>query len=62
MLWMQRLCVTYCNNCEWGLMDQVLDFDTKSLSRPIEIAWCGEDAICLQWRNTGIVMVRPIVV
>lgn len=37
----------------------LLDFDTKSLSRPIEIAWCGEDAICLQWRNTGIVMVGP---
>ena len=36
----------------------MLDFDTKSLSRPIEIAWCGDDSICLQWRNTGIVMVR----
>ncbi len=38
---------------------QVLDFDTKSISRPIEIAWCGEDAVVMQWRNTGIVMVGP---
>eukprot|EP01034_Spumella_vulgaris_P022472 gene22472-28600_t len=38
---------------------KVLDFDTKSISRPIEIAWCGEDAVVMQWRNTGIVMVGP---
>jgi hypothetical protein len=38
---------------------QVLDFDAKSVSRPIEIAWCGEDAVVMQWRNTGIVMVGP---
>jgi len=38
---------------------KVLDFDTKSMSRPMEIAWCGEDAVVLLWRNTGIVMVGP---
>lgn len=38
---------------------QVLDFDTKSISRPMEIAWCGEDAVVLLWKNTGIVMVGP---
>jgi hypothetical protein len=38
---------------------KVLDFDAKSVSRPIEIAWCGEDAVVMQWRNTGIVMVGP---
>lgn len=37
----------------------MLDFDAKSVSRPIEIAWCGEDAVVMQWRNTGIVMVGP---
>jgi hypothetical protein len=34
----------------------VLDFDAKSVSGPIEIAWCGEDAVVLQWRNTGVYM------
>ena len=29
------------------------------MSRPMEIAWCGEDAVVLLWRNTGIVMVGP---
>lgn len=38
---------------------KVLDFDTKSLSKPMDIAWCGEDAVVLLWRNTGIVMVGP---
>lgn len=38
---------------------KVLDFETKSISRPIEIAWCGEDSVVMQWRNTGIVMVGP---
>ena len=38
---------------------KVLDFDTKSMSRPMDIAWCGEDAVVLLWRNTGIVMVGP---
>ena len=38
---------------------KVLDFDTKSLSRPKEVSWCGEDAVLLVWKNTGIVMVGP---
>jgi hypothetical protein len=38
---------------------KVLDFDTKSQYRPMDIAWCGEDAVVLLWRNTGIVMVGP---
>ena len=38
---------------------KVLDFDTKSLSRPKEVAWCGEDAVLLVWKNTGIIMVGP---
>ena len=38
---------------------KVLDFDTKSMSRPLDIAWCGDDAVVLLWRNTGIVMVGP---
>lgn len=38
---------------------KVLDFDTKSMSRPLEITWCGEDAVVLLWRNTGVVMVGP---
>jgi vacuolar protein sorting-associated protein 16 len=38
---------------------KVLDFDTKSTTRPMEITWCGEDAVVLVWRNTGLVMVGP---
>lgn len=29
------------------------------MARPMEIAWCGEDAVALLWKNTGIVMVGP---
>ena len=39
--------------------NKVLDFNTKSMSRPMEIAWCGDDAVVLQWKNTGIIMVGP---
>jgi vacuolar protein sorting-associated protein 16 len=38
---------------------KVLDFDTKSISKPLDITWCGEDAVLLVWKNTGIVMVGP---
>lgn len=38
---------------------KVLDFDTGSLSRPLDIAWCGDDAVVLLWKNTGVVMVGP---
>jgi hypothetical protein len=38
---------------------KVLDFNTQSLTRPMDIAWCGEDAVVLLWKNTGIVMVGP---
>jgi hypothetical protein len=38
---------------------KVLDFDTKNMSRPSEISWCGEDAVVLVWKQTGLVMVGP---
>ena len=38
---------------------KVLDFDTKSMSVPLQIEWCGDDAVTLLWKNTGIVMVGP---
>jgi hypothetical protein len=37
----------------------MLDFNTKSMSRPMEMIWCGDDAVVLQWKNTGIIMVGP---
>ena len=37
----------------------MLDFDTKSMSMPVQIEWCGEDAVALLWRSTGIVIVGP---
>lgn len=38
---------------------KILDFDTRSASRPVAIQWCGKDCVILQWRNTGLVMVGP---
>jgi hypothetical protein len=38
---------------------QVVDFDTRSLSRPLDMIWCGDDAVVLLWRNSGVVMVGP---
>jgi hypothetical protein len=38
---------------------KIIDFDTRSASRPIAIQWCGKDSVILQWRNTGLVMVGP---
>lgn len=38
---------------------RVLDFDTKTMSKPVDVVWCGDDAVLLLWRNTGIVMVGP---
>lgn len=42
-----------------NFVTKVLDFNTKSISRPLDMAWCGEDAVVLLWRNTGVVMVGP---
>lgn len=38
---------------------KVVDFDTKSATKPLDIAWCGEDSVLLLWQNTGIFMVGP---
>lgn len=38
---------------------KVLDFDTNSVTRPMSIAWCGDDAVTLTWKNIGIVVVGP---
>ena len=38
---------------------KVLDFDTKSSTRPQEMIWCGEDAVVMLWPSSGIVMVGP---
>jgi hypothetical protein len=38
---------------------KILDFDTKSMTRPLQLEWCGEDAIALLWKKTGIVLVGP---
>lgn len=38
---------------------KVIDFDTKSKSKPMEVTWCGDDAVILLWKNTGLVMVGP---
>mmetsp|Transcript_36896 Transcript_36896/g.41534 ORF Transcript_36896/g.41534 Transcript_36896/m.41534 type:complete len:1104 (-) Transcript_36896:41-3352(-) len=40
---------------------KVLDFDTSegSSQPPLEIRWCGEDSVVLQWKKLGILMVGP---
>lgn len=38
---------------------KVVEFDSKSASKPIAMEWCGKDSVVLQWRNTGLVMVGP---
>ncbi len=38
---------------------KVLDFDTKSVRKPLDMQWCGDDAVLLVWRNMGVVMVGP---
>lgn len=38
---------------------RILDFDTQSMARPLQIEWCGEDSVALLWKNTGIVIVGP---
>jgi len=37
----------------------VLEFDTKAGVEPLQLCWCGEDAVVLQWRQLGILMVGP---
>lgn len=36
-----------------------VDVNTKSMHKPADIVWCGDDAVVLQWKNTGIIMVGP---
>jgi vacuolar protein sorting-associated protein 16 len=36
---------------------KIVDFDTRSASRPVAVEWCGKDAVLIRWLNTGIVMV-----
>lgn len=40
---------------------KVLDFDTSEgcVDPPLEMRWCGEDSVVLQWKNLGILMVGP---
>ena len=38
---------------------KVLDFESQSLVMPLDVAWCGEDAVVLVWRDSGLVMVGP---
>lgn len=47
------LCCFPCLNA------QVVDFDTRSSSKPLCVEWCGKDAVVMRWANTGVVMVGP---
>ena len=40
---------------------KVLDFDTSEASAqpPLDIQWCGEDSIVLNWKDVGVLMVGP---
>jgi hypothetical protein len=59
-----RFLACYCRDGMLTVMSttftsKVLDFDTKAGSRPQEMAWCGDDAVVMVWRSSGIVMVGP---
>eukprot|EP00981_Chlorochromonas_danica_P005324 scaffold1069_cov186-Ochromonas_danica.AAC.9 len=38
---------------------KIVDFDTRSASRPVAVEWCGKDAVAIRWLNTGVVLVGP---
>ena len=54
-----RLIKSYYISVRMSPSCKVLDLDTKAISRPLDVVWCGEDSVVLHWRNTGIVMVGP---
>jgi len=37
---------------------KVLDFDTSTASKPLQMQWCGEDSLILYWKNF-LLMVGP---
>jgi len=37
---------------------KVLDFDTSTASRPVQMEWCGEDSVVLYWKHF-LLMVGP---
>uniref|UniRef100_A0A7S2RT75 Vacuolar protein sorting-associated protein 16 homolog n=1 Tax=Mucochytrium quahogii TaxID=96639 RepID=A0A7S2RT75_9STRA len=37
----------------------VLEFDTRSGVEPLQMCWCGEDSVVMQWKNLGLLMVGP---
>jgi hypothetical protein len=37
---------------------KVLDFDTSTVSKPLQMQWCGEDSLVLYWKNF-LLMVGP---
>lgn len=39
--------------------NKVLDFNTNSMTKPMDMLWCGDDAVVLVWKNTGMIMVGP---
>jgi vacuolar protein sorting-associated protein 16 len=41
------------------LTNKVLDFNTNSMTKPMDMLWCGDDAVVLVWKNTGMIMVGP---
>lgn len=59
-----RFVACYCKDGMLTVMaanftSKVIDFDTRSASKPMTIEWCGKDSVVMQWRNTGVVMVGP---
>jgi hypothetical protein len=37
---------------------KILDFDTNSTRKPVQMVWCGEDAVLLSWQGF-VLMVGP---
>lgn len=39
--------------------NKVLEFDTEATSSPLQMVWCGEDAVLLYWKKVGVIMIGP---
>lgn len=45
--------------CNANFSKTVLEFDTKAGVAPLQMVWCGDDCVVMQWNNLGLLMVGP---
>ncbi|CAK9004799.1 Protein VACUOLELESS1 (Vacuolar protein sorting-associated protein 16 homolog) [Durusdinium trenchii] len=52
----QKGCLTVMNST---FSKAFLEFDTKAGVPPVQMCWCGLDAVVMQWNQLGLLMVGP---